>query len=411
MKFYLFNQNTKTTPIYIDVNHKTLRVRMSIGISILSNTWDSTKRLVSNKHYNYKLINNKLKSIEAGVNSLVYELIIKEQVLNNEEFKEAVLSIIKPQEYKRRLLKKDAKEVYFLPIYEEWLNKKKCLKLIKPGTLYNQKRSFILLKEFCNLKKIELKFEDFRKSFCDEFTSFLIFEKNYREISVGNIFKNIKTFLREMMADAKIPLTTLSFIKIVKEASEDKISLSDNDIELLKEFKTKDEILMKSRDLFLFQIFTLQRVSDLFQMEKVNFDIENNLITIKQKKTELGVVLPLFNIQKEILMRYNYKLPKIQLTKYNLMIKEVCKQAGITDEVVIYKKEKLKVIEQRFKKYEKISSHTARRTGITFLSRQNVPLEQIMQLSGHRNLATLQKYIKLDKLDTINSIKNMVNNY
>lgn len=408
MKFYLFNTNSKKSPIYLDVNFKSLRARMSTGISINTNTWDNKKRNVSSKHHNFKLINNKLKSIEAGVNSFVYELKIKEQVINNDEFRNSILSIIKPQEYKRRVAKMESKEIYFIPIYQDWINKKKSLKLIKEKTMYNHERSFVLLKEFCDIKKIELKFEDFKKSFCDEFTSYLIFEKNYREITVGNVFKNIKAFLREMMADAKIPLSNLNFVKVVKEASEDKISLSDKDIELLEKFNSKDKLLMQARDLFLFQLFTLQRVGDLKQIEKKQIDLEQNIIIIKQKKTEKGVVLPLFKIQKEILIKYNFKLPKMQLTKYNLLIKEVCKEAGITEEIVLYKKEKLKVTAETYKKYEKISSHTARRTGITYLCRQNIPLEQVMLLSGHRSLATLQKYIKLDKMETINNIKDLI---
>ena len=68
---------------------------------------------MSSKHHNFKLINNKLKSIEAGVNSFVYELKIKEQVINNDEFRNSILSIIKPQEYKRRVAKKESKEIDF----------------------------------------------------------------------------------------------------------------------------------------------------------------------------------------------------------------------------------------------------------------------------------------------------------
>jgi integrase len=410
MKFYLFNQHSVKTPIYLDVNMRNLRVRISTGISINTNTWDSNKRLVTSKHPTFKLINNKLKSLEAGVNNLIYELKIKEQVMNNEEFKETILSIIKPQEYKRRKQKKDSLEVDFILNLELWYEKKKNLQLINKKTLYNYLRSIVVLKEYCELKKIKLTFEDFKKSFCDEFTSYMIFEKNYKEITVGNIYKNLKFFLREQMADAKIPLKDLSYIKIIKDASEDKVSLTDKEIKLLENYTSDDKYLMITRDLFLFQIFTLQRVSDLQQMDKIKFDIEKEIITIKQKKTQQGIVLPLFKIQKEILLKYNYSLPKLALHKYNKLIKEVCKNAGITDEVVIYTKDKLKVEAETFKKYEKISSHTARRTGITYLSRQNIPLEQIMLLSGHKSLTTLQKYIKLEKLDTINNIRNIIDN-
>ena len=55
-----------------------------------------------------------------------------------------------------------------------------------------------------------------------------------------------------------------------------------------------------------------------------------------------------------IIEKYDYKLPVISCFKMNKYIKEACMEAGIEDEFV--------EDDFSYKKYEKISNHTARRT-------------------------------------------------
>jgi integrase len=60
-------------------------------------------------------------------------------------------------------------------------------------------------------------------------------------------------------------------------------------------------------------------------------------------------------------------------------------------------------------KFQLVCIHTARRTLATQLYEHGLPLVQIMKITGHKKLATLQKYIKSDSdiemmLDIGNSI-------
>lgn len=38
-----------------------------------------------------------------------------------------------------------------------------------------------------------------------------------------------------------------------------------------------------------------------------------------------------------------------------------------------------------------------------------ITLELVILLSGYKNLAPIQKFIKLDKMDTLNNIKDLIN--
>ncbi len=45
-------------------------------------------------------------------------------------------------------------------------------------------------------------------------------------------------------------------------------------------------------------------------------------------------------------------------------------------------------------KYSQICIHTGRRTLATLLVEHGLPYEQVMKITGHKKLSTLQKYIK-----------------
>ena len=53
------------------------------------------------------------------------------------------------------------------------------------------------------------------------------------------------------------------------------------------------------------------------------------------------------------------------------------------------------------------SSHGFRRTAITRMSRNNVPLKVIMKISGHTSLSALQRYIDVDDEEIANAVKTL----
>lgn len=58
----------------------------------------------------------------------------------------------------------------------------------------------------------------------------------------------------------------------------------------------------------------------------------------------------------------------------------------------------------KYKKYELIHSHTARRTGATLMCLSGMDIYDIMKITGHTSPTMLKKYIKADQLEGVDKI-------
>jgi integrase len=111
------------------------------------------------------------------------------------------------------------------------------------------------------------------------------------------------------------------------------------------------------------------------------------------------VIVPVHWMIKEILVRNNGDLPKLKTSQqdFNKAIKCICKKAGINNSILIERTEGNKIIKKRVKKYELVSSHTARRSFATNLYLAGVSVARIMLMTGHKTESSFFKYIRIDK--------------
>ena len=114
-------------------------------------------------------------------------------------------------------------------------------------------------------------------------------------------------------------------------------------------------------------------------------------------------------------MKYNYELPKISLVKFNLYVKEAARIAGITEETKITRYVGSEPIVITNPKHKFIGSHSARKTCVSILLNEfNIPISHVLQITGHSDLKTLQKYVNkndekrrefMSKTTPVNDIK------
>lgn len=93
-------------------------------------------------------------------------------------------------------------------------------------------------------------------------------------------------------------------------------------------------------------------------------------------------------------MKYEYKLPYVDENTFNEKIKIICLKAGITK---LETKRETRGGTKLFTtnpKYKMISSHTGRRSFATNFDADNVPLSEIMAVTGHSTEKSLRTYIK-----------------
>lgn len=171
-----------------------------------------------------------------------------------------------------------------------------------------------------------------------------------------------------------------------------------------------DHQIELARDIFMIGVWTAQRVSDYNNIGRQNiksFDnngVEQLMVSIHQQKTGRFVEIPCNAKLRAILEKYPEGIPHISEQWLNKYIKILGKLAGIDEMIEINESRGGEVVTQYYPKYKLICTHTARRTGATLMYLAGIPIYDIMKVTGHKSVATLEKYIRADKLEVAQSL-------
>jgi site-specific recombinase XerD len=180
----------------------------------------------------------------------------------------------------------------------------------------------------------------------------------------------------------------------------DTIALYDEELEHLANFDLSDfQLHTECRDLFLAGCCTGLRVNRWPQINAGNLievDGRQMLSLFTQKGIRKRVVIPLSEMMRTVGERYDWKLPDRKPQTINRYVKEVCQMAGMTETVRLVRQIRGKSVIQEFKKYELISTHTARRSFATNAHAAGIHLDDIQAMTGHADRKTLLHYIKED---------------
>jgi integrase len=140
------------------------------------------------------------------------------------------------------------------------------------------------------------------------------------------------------------------------------------------------------------------RISDVSRLSKADFIIDNDgdyRYTSVNKKTGTSVSIPLIDIPLTILKKYDFKLPSYTGQYFNRQLQKILKHYKLFEEEVIVRKKVLnQVTEIKVLKRNKITSHICRKTFITFCTTSLIPLNVIMNVSGLKQVKTVQAYMQ-----------------
>ncbi len=220
--------------------------------------------------------------------------------------------------------------------------------------------------------------------------------------------------------------------KIEERDKAAEIYLTESELQALYEMPLtwlQDQV----RDIFLVGCYTCQRVSDYNNISKDSFTTTAKgtpIIRLIQQKTRTEVKIPIMNPNLQaICEKYNYNIPSVIDVIINRYIKQILKELSekvpslalkVPTKLTMKQKQNLangKIeIEHNDKgevvmpRYNCVTTHTARRSGITnmYLSHKYT-IVQMMHVSGHKTQKTFMDYIKLSSdeiADEIDAIAN-----
>lgn len=307
-----------------------------------------------------------------------------------------------------KALDAERKKLSFVEYFEKFVSeletgKRKSEKGVKASdrTITNYKQGLNRVREFQAARRSRITWDCINRDLINEFIQFLQSPKRgedrYNTNTTAKRIKEIKHIVRAARLDGvtEIPVPEYKF----GEVAVDSIYLTEEEI---TRFANADLSGLSpahetARDLFLVGVYAGQRVSDYREIspDQITTDEDGRMyITFYQKKTHKEVVVPVRKELRDILAKYNNKLPHLCDQTINICIKEIGKRAGIDDIIEYTSTKGGKEHILKAPKYELITSHTARRTFATQADLDGMDSFDIRRITGHSSDKMLARYIK-----------------
>lgn len=404
--FYLDTRPNKKGdhPINVSIVIKGERLLTTTGYSISPDKWNKERQRVNQGFSNangitYNVINNKLSEIESHFSKLENQIEITDTTDFNlkDEF---------ANKFRTNKTKKKAETIF--DHIDEFISEVGRLNDWTVSTV----EKFNALKNHLKAFDPALKYENLDES---GLISFMDYLKNVplaggvqgmRNSTIKNRISFLKWFLRWATKKGyNNELAFLSFnpkIKTIKSTDKEIVFLDWEELIHVYnfEFPDKKKYLTRVRDVFCFSCFTGLRYSDTANLKRSN--VHETYISLTSIKDSDNLKIELNKYSKAILDKYKDEqfpydraLPVISNQRSNEYLKEMAKLCGIDKPVteVYYKGNER--IEEVKPKYEKICTHTARRTFISNALMKGIPVNVVMKWTGHSDYNAMKPYIAI----------------
>ena len=419
-KFYLKDRKSKEeTQIYLQFNFnyfetddtgkkKYIKLRYYTGEKINPKFWNTQKQKAkeTKKFPEYPELNTRLKDVENAIFDIYRRL-------KNDNIKPT------PELLKENLLlhynktSKPTKEPHLYSLFsyfEYFIND--SIKRKRENTIKKYKTTLIHLKNFAKIKGYkDVEFKDISLDFYYNFLDYLTLDLFLADNTAGIYIKTLKTVLNDAYEKGIHDNKTHKNKKFkVFDVPTEQIYLTDAELTAIYNLDlSKNKRLDKVRDLFIIGCYTALRFSDFSRIKKEYLQeyAEGTILKIKTKKTNEIVEIPLHYRVSEIMQKYDNNIPPaISNQKLNEYIKEVGKLAGIDTIIIRNEKKGNLSIEKQFKKYELITTHTARRSSATNMFKSGIQTIKIMKITGHKTETAFMRYIRITPEENAKTLLN-----
>lgn len=378
--FYAKKSKTKSNlrvPIYLRITVNGKRAEFSTGKDVEISKWSSAQNRLKGNSEEARAINKYLDILKSNV------LVLENKLALSRESFDAI-------DIKNLLTGANTTERYLIPIFEEHNSKIEKLlgKEYAPATLKNFKTCLAHLKEFLWKfhKKSDIDIQKLEPSFLNDFDFFLRAKSNINNNSAVKHTKNLSKILKLCYQNNWIEKDLVIFYK----GKFQEVNVNFLTEEEIKTIKNKDFIgsgLNIVRDIFIFSCYTGLAYIDIFNLtkEQITIDVDRNFwIRTNRQKTGTNSNIPLLPIAEEIIKKYENHplvsnsgklLPVFSNQKINEYLKTIADNCNIN---------------------KKLTFHCARHTFATTITlSNNVPIESVSKMLGHKSIKTTQHYAKI----------------
>jgi integrase len=370
--FYLAYPNAEQTPIMLALREGTKRITISLGVKINPEYWDKEDQRAKKGSVDYRYINEKIleaeKAAERALNYGKLDNLSLQDVANI--YRKEVGLEVKEEKSKAEL---------FMPFYRMWAHTSFGKHIARRANAYR----FRVFEKF--LGKAEPTFDEIDYNLYIRFLTELQ-EKGYKPNMQGSFIKDIKAAMNE--AYKRGLHTHIAYQRFEKPSEQvTTIYLTQEEVDKIYNPELSGGLEM-ARDIFILGCYTGLRFSDYSRLTVE--DAEGEFITKIQQKTLNEVCIPVHPRVRAVLKKWN-GAPNITQQKTNLYIKSICAQVGMIDDIEVTDNGEI----THKKKWEMVSTHTARRTAATNLLLSGATIYEVMRFLGHTSVTQTETYLRI----------------
>jgi len=406
----LYKENAnKEKFVIIYYRHSGNPLRYRTGVTVNLKNWDRKVGKVKSSDESFESKNQIIRNSNELVEQIVNEFIIQNGVKPTSDF-------VKNEIQSGRKLRKEKIEANIIECFNDFLSQKR-IEFASP------ERSKSSLKDYISTQNALI---DYAKAtgtinpnslnnrvWLDQFNRFLASPrkpiKGYKYItSIQNDktrekrFGILRTFSTWLIENGYLNSAKALLAYDIKVQRKKYYALSLPEIKALQNYKFESVVHQKVIDLFIIACHTGVRISDIARINKtrIHKNDEGEILIMNNQKTKETIEVPLTKKASEIIKKYNYNLKLMVDQKVNLYLHEALQNIECFNEEYEYGVEG-----DAKQKYKLITFHSGRRTFITNLVNNNINLNAVMKMTGHKKISTLQQYINPDYKLIVDHVK------
>jgi len=198
------------------------------------------------------------------------------------------------------------------------------------------------------------------------------------DITVAKYHKVVHRYVRQVFERGIIDRDPYNSVTYPRGRYKERRPLTEEELNLIRSLNLppKED---RVRDLFIFSAYTGLAFCDMMLFDFGTMtEKHGDLVYIdgNRLKTGSNFFTPIYKPAMDILVKYNYKLPRISNQKGN---------------------DFLHLIESRANLHKNLTFHLARHTFATISLSHDIPVENLARMLGHKDIKTTQHYAKILK--------------
>ncbi|UKT66045.1 site-specific integrase [Pedobacter mucosus] len=367
--------SSESFPIYLRITVSKKRVEITCGKECLEEEWESGK--FKGNSYKAKAMNAYLRQIELQVHDAHRKILALGKDITADSLANEFLGKAEEERTLKQVFENHNKEMEAL-VGSDFSK----MTLLRYQTALRHVSQF--MREKYKLSDIDIKKIDHK--FLTDYDFFLRSVRKCANNSAVKYIKNLKKIIKICLANGWIIKDPFANFKAtVKEI--DRVCLTDHEVSTLEQTDFANERLQRVKDIFLFSCYTGLAYIDIYQLKKTEVVLgrqDERWIISNRQKTGTPTRIPLLPRAVVLLEKYaNHTLccnseklfPVSSNQKMNAYLKEIADVCGISTILTF---------------------HLARHTFATTITLMNdVPIETVSKMLGHKNIRTTQHYAKI----------------